>query len=62
MDLIWIMFSFFILVTAIFVVIGLFFPEWVGITGQKAHEIQRHQQEENPEKADLVKTTDSEKK
>ena len=62
MDLLWIMFSFFILVTAIFVVIGIFFPEWVGITGQKAHEIQRHQQEENPEKAKLPESIDLEKK
>ena len=46
MDLIWVMFTFFIIVTMIFVIIGLFFPEWVGITGKKAHEIQRHQQQE----------------
>lgn len=49
------MFTFFILVTAIFIVIGVFFPEWVGITGKKAHEIQQHQQEEKPE----VKTEDN---
>lgn len=46
MDLIWVMFTFFIVVTMIFVIIGLFFPEWIGITGKKAHEIQRHQQQE----------------
>lgn len=40
------MFLFFILVTLVFIIIGVFFPEWVGITGKKAHEIQKHQQEE----------------
>ena len=60
MDLIWIMFSFFVVVTAIFVVIGIFFPEWVGITGKKAHEIQRHQQQENISENDPVKSIDPE--
>ncbi|MCC2679516.1 MAG: hypothetical protein K0R29_2092 [Pseudobdellovibrio sp.] len=34
---------FFILITAVFVIIALVFPEWVGITGKKALEIQKHQ-------------------
>ena len=48
MDLIWVMFLFFILITLVFIIIGVFFPEWVGITGKKAKEIQKHQQEEIP--------------
>lgn len=44
MELVWIMFAFFTLVTIIFVVIALFFPEWVGITGKKALEVEKHQQ------------------
>ena len=44
----WVMFAFFIVVTVIFILIALFFPEWVGITGNRAHEIQAHQQEEKP--------------
>lgn len=55
MDLIWVMFTFFIAVTAIFMVIGIFFPEWVGITGKKAHEIQAHQQEESSIKPEVKK-------
>ena len=61
MDLIWVMFTFFIAVTAIFVVIGIFFPEWVGITGQKAHEIQRHQQEEKPAATEIKKDDNQDK-
>ncbi len=30
---------FFIFVTMVFVVIAVFFPEWLGITGKKAKEI-----------------------
>ncbi|MFZ3229369.1 MAG: hypothetical protein WA160_04125 [Pseudobdellovibrio sp.] len=47
MDLIWIMFGFFILVTIVFVVFAILFPEWIGITGKKAHEIQKHQHEDD---------------
>ena len=35
---------FFILVTAVFVAIAVFFPEWVGITGNRAKESMREQQ------------------
>ena len=42
----WVMFAFFVVVIVIFIMVALFFPEWVGITGSKAHEIQAHQQEE----------------
>lgn len=48
MDLIWVMFAFFILVTVLFVVLAVTFPEWFGITGQKALEIQKHQETDDP--------------
>ena len=48
MDLMWIMFSFFIFVMMVFVVIALMFPEWVGITGKKALDIQKHQTGDEP--------------
>lgn len=44
MEIIWILIGFFALFTMIFIVIAIFFPEWVGITGKKALEIQKHQQ------------------
>lgn len=47
MELFWVMFIFFIVVTAVFVVISFLFPEWIGITGKKALEIQKHQQGED---------------
>ncbi|MFN7729305.1 MAG: hypothetical protein ACK5P7_09130 [Bdellovibrio sp.] len=43
----WIMCGFFVFVTFIFIVIAVFFPEVVGITGKKALQIQREQQEES---------------
>ena len=50
MELFWIMFIFFVVVTVVFVVISFLFPEWIGITGKKALEIQKHQQGEDSEK------------
>jgi len=41
MEIGWIMLGFFVFVTFIFMVIAVFFPEWVGITGKKALEIQK---------------------
>jgi len=35
--------GFFIFVTIIFMVFAVFFPEWVGITGKKARQIQAEQ-------------------
>lgn len=32
---------FFLLCTVIFVFIAIFLPEWIGITGKKAHEIMK---------------------
>jgi len=46
MDLIWVMFAFFILITIVFIIVGFFFPELLGITGNKAKEIQRHHEED----------------
>lgn len=43
MELIWILIGFFALCTMLFIVIAIFLPEWVGITGKKALEIQKHQ-------------------
>jgi hypothetical protein len=44
MELFWIMLGFFILITIVFCVFAYAFPEWFGITGKKAHEIQKHQE------------------
>lgn len=55
MELIWILIGFFALVTMVFIVIAIFLPEWVGITGQKALEIQKHQNSEQlQEKAEAA--------
>ena len=43
MEVIWILIGFFALFTMVFVVIAIYFPEWVGITGKRALEIQKHQ-------------------
>lgn len=43
----WIMAGFFVFVTIIFMVIALFLPEWVGITGKKAREIMKEQTQED---------------
>lgn len=54
MEIIWILIGFFALFTMIFIVIAIFFPEWVGITGKKALEIQKHQHSDD-EKTELPK-------
>lgn len=43
MDLIWIMTGFFVFITIVFLVLAFAFPEWFGITGKKALDIQKHQ-------------------
>lgn len=48
MEIIWILIGFFALCTMAFIVIAIFLPEWVGITGKKALEIQKHQQADEP--------------
>lgn len=41
--MVWALTVFFIFITVVFLVIALAFPEWVGITGKKALDIQKHQ-------------------
>lgn len=45
---------FFILITAVFIAVAVFLPEWLGITGKKAKEVMEshHTQENNEEKTD----------
>lgn len=43
MELFWVMLGFFIFITIVFVVLAFIFPEWFGITGKRALEIQKHQ-------------------
>jgi uncharacterized membrane protein (DUF485 family) len=50
MELIWVMGLFFIFITFVFFVLAFFFPEWLGITGKKAHEVMASHQEEAPKK------------
>jgi len=50
---------FFILITAVFVIIALAFPEWVGITGKKALEIQKHQTGDDPTETASAATASS---
>jgi hypothetical protein len=47
MEMIWLLLGFFAFVTIAFVAFAYFFPEWIGITGQKAKAIQAHQINEN---------------
>lgn len=48
MEIIWILIGFFALFTMVFIVVAIFLPEWVGITGKKALEIQKHQHNDKP--------------
>lgn len=41
----WVLIFFFAFITIIFVAFAIFYPEWVGITGKKAKQIQDHQKE-----------------
>lgn len=49
MELVWVMSGFFVFITILFVVLVMAFPEWFGITGQKALSIQKHQAGDDPE-------------
>jgi hypothetical protein len=40
----WIVIGFVVFLTICYVVISLLFPEWVGMTGKKALQIQKEQQ------------------
>jgi len=39
---------FFILITAAFIAVAVFLPEWLGITGRKAKEVMESHQSESP--------------
>lgn len=43
MELIWVMVGFFAFITLIFIAVAYFLPEWIGITGKRALEIEEHQ-------------------
>ena len=43
MDMIWLLSGFFAFITIAFIALAYFLPEWVGITGKKALEIEKHQ-------------------
>ena len=43
----WIIIGFIVFLTLTYIVISFLFPEWVGMTGKKALEIQKHQQGED---------------
>ena len=49
MEILWILIGFFAICTMVFIVIAIFLPEWVGITGKKALEIQQHQHGDSTE-------------
>ena len=58
MELFWAMFIFFMVITAIFIAIAFMFPEWVGITGKAALEIQKHQRGDDHEASVEAKSSD----
>lgn len=62
MEIFWIMGAFFLFVTFIYVVISLMFPEWVGITGKKALEIQKEQQSTESPNINQTSNDDSSEK
>ena len=47
MEMMWVLLGFFLFVTIIFGIIAYMFPEIVGITGKKALEVRKHQQEDS---------------
>ena len=49
MELFWVMGVFFAFITILFIAVAFFLPEWVGITGKKALEIEKHQQNDSDE-------------
>lgn len=50
MEMFMVMGVFFAFITIVFIAVAFFLPEWVGITGKKAMEIEQHQQQTNDEK------------
>lgn len=47
MNIFWIMTGLFVFITIVFVLIAIYLPEWVGITGKKAEEVMAHQRGES---------------
>lgn len=52
MELVAAMGIFFILITMLFIGLAVFFPEWFGITGKKAHEVIAAQKDETSPESD----------
>lgn len=50
MEVAWILGGVFIFSTLVYVALAFFVPEWVGITGKKAREIMKEQEEQNSDK------------
>jgi hypothetical protein len=48
MEMGWILGGLFVFVTMIFLVVAVFLPEWVGITGKKAQQTMKEQQGDQP--------------
>lgn len=49
MDVVVVLGIFFIIITAIFIAVAFFLPEWLGITGQKAKEVIKSHQSQDSE-------------
>ncbi len=47
MEMIFMLGGFFAFITIAFIAVAFFLPEWVGITGKKALEIEKHQRDGN---------------
>ena len=52
MELVWVMITFFIFITILFIVMAIAFPEWFGITGKRALEIRKNQEEKDDKGSD----------
>lgn len=52
MEIALVMGLFFLLCTVIFVFIAIFLPEWIGITGKKARQVMKEQQEKEKDQED----------
>jgi type II secretory pathway pseudopilin PulG len=47
----WVIIGFVVVLTIFYIVISILFPEWVGMTGKKALQIQKEQEEESTSKS-----------
>ncbi len=62
MEMIWLLLGFFAFVTIAFIAFAYFFPEWIGITGAKAKEIQKHQEQDSDDQSVLQSEETSDQK